>query len=70
MEKINMLEVLSAVQPAARYVRKNLIFLEKSSRTHPRYLGWVNPTVPNYNKLDNNIVASEVGSILESEGWV
>lgn len=69
-KQIRMLEALSAAQPAARHALKNYIGLEKGSRTHPRFLGFINPTVPDYNRLDNSIVASEIGSILESEGWV
>lgn len=68
-KQIRMLEALSAVQPAARYALKNYIGLEGGKRTHNRFFGFRNPT-RNDSCLDNSIVASEIGSILESEGWV
>lgn len=67
-KQTRMLEALSAVQPAARYVLRNFIALDGGKRTHPRFLGFRNPTRTD-NGLDNSIVASEIGSILESEGW-
>lgn len=70
VERVNMLEVLSAAQPAARYALKNLISLERGSRTHPRFSWPQNPTLPESNRLSNSTVASEIGRILESEGWV
>lgn len=64
VKHINMLEVLSAVQPAVRRAAAEGITLQIGSRTHPRYGLYPEKTV-----LDNGKVADDLNQMLKENNW-